>query len=85
MDKQNSLETYQKKFGHNNEEIMILSTTKPEDNGKNLIVGLVTTHIPLKNIFKYLTKNKIEEKLLIFYESLKKIWKIKKPIIGVLV
>ena len=72
-----------KKFGHNNEEIMILSTTKPEDNGKNLIVGLVTTHIPLKNIFKYLTKNKIEEKLLIFYESLKKIWKIKKPIIGV--
>ena len=47
-----------KTFNHNNEEIMILSTTKPVDKGKNLIVGLVTTHIPLKEIFKYLTKKK---------------------------
>tara|TARA_Y100000991_G_scaffold100863_1_gene76059 strand:- start:9 stop:1028 length:1020 start_codon:yes stop_codon:yes gene_type:complete len=72
-----------KKFSHSNKEIMILSTTKPLDQGKNLIVGLVTTHIPLKDIFKHLTKKKIEEKLLIFYDSLKKIWKIKKPIIGI--
>ena len=27
---------------------MILSTSKPVDKGKNLIVGLITTHIPLK-------------------------------------
>ena len=37
---------------------MILSTTKPSDKGKNLIVGLVTTHIPLKRIFSFLTKKK---------------------------
>ena len=43
-----------KKFSHSNKEIMILSTTKPLDQGKNLIVGLVTTHIPLKDIFKHL-------------------------------
>ena len=66
-----------RKFRHKNDEIMILSTTKPADKGKNLIVGLGTTHIPLKNIFSFLTKKKIEEKLLIFRDSLKKIWKIK--------
>ena len=72
-----------KTFNHSNEEIMILTTRKPLDKGKNLIVGLVTTHIPLKEIFKHLSKNKIEKKLAIFYDSLKKIWKIKKPIIGI--
>ena len=72
-----------RKFRHKNDEIMILSTTKPADKGKNLIVGLVTTHIPLKNIFSFLTKKKIEEKLLIFRDSLKKIWKIKQPRIGI--
>ena len=34
-------------------EIMILSTTQPEDKGTNLIVGLITTHVPLKDIFFY--------------------------------
>ena len=62
---------------------MILSTTKPTDKGKNLIVGLVTTHIPLKRIFNFLKKKEIEEKLLIFRNSLKKIWKIKQPRIGI--
>ena len=66
-----------KTFNHSNEEIMILTTRKPLDKGKNLIVGLVTTHIPLKEIFKHLSKNKIEKNFSIFYDSLKKIWKIK--------
>ena len=35
---------------------MILATTKPTDSGKNLIVGLATTHIPLNKIIKSLTK-----------------------------
>ena len=47
-----------KKNSVDDEEIMILSTTKPIDSGKNLIVGLVTTHIPLKKIFRILTKKK---------------------------
>lgn len=72
-----------KKFNNKKEEIMILTTTKPLDGGKNLIVGLVTTHIPLREIFKHLSRKLIEKKLSIFYNSLKKIWKIKKPVIGI--
>ena len=49
MDRLNLLVIFPKKnFVTKNKEIMILSTTKPSDKGKNLIVGLVTTHIPLK-------------------------------------
>ena len=40
---------------------MILSTTKPEDNGKKFNSWFSYNSHPLKNIFKYLTKNKIEE------------------------
>ena len=76
-------ELSKKKNSVDDEEIMILSTTKPIDNGKNLIVGLVTTHIPLKKIFRILTKEKIEKKLKVFYNSLKTIWKIKNPKIGI--
>ncbi len=65
-------------------EIMILTTSKPVDSGKNLIIGLLTTHIPLKNVLNDLTKKKLSEKIMIFYNSLKSIWKIRKPIIGVL-
>tara|TARA_B100001057_G_scaffold37477_1_gene33868 strand:- start:58 stop:1080 length:1023 start_codon:yes stop_codon:yes gene_type:complete len=72
-----------KKYSINDEEIMILSTTKPIDEGKNLIVGLVTTHMPLKKIFKILTKKKIEKKLEVFDNSLKTIWKINNPKIGI--
>ena len=50
---------------------MILSTTKPEDNGNKLDSRLSYNSSLLEYIFKYLTKNKIEEKLLIFYESKK--------------
>ena len=47
-------------------EIMILSTTKPVDKGNNLIVGLITTHIPLEKINKTITKKIVEEKNFIF-------------------
>ena len=65
-------------------EIMILTTTKPIDSGKNLVVGLATTHIPLKKTFDKLKKNLLKEKIMIFNNSLKTIWKKKKPCIGVL-
>ena len=48
------------------EEIMILTTTKPLDGGKNLIVGLVTTHIPLREIFKHLSRKLIEKNFRFF-------------------
>ena len=64
-------------------EIMILTTTKPLDNGKDLIVGLITTHIPLREIHKTLNKKKILEKILSFRNSLSKLWKKKSPGIGI--
>ena len=63
-------------------EIMILSTSKPADKGKNLIVGLITTHIPLKKIYKFINHKIIYEKIIAFRNSLSTIWKIKSPIIG---
>ena len=65
-------------------EIMILTTSKPLDKGKNLIIGLVTTHIPFKKVVSQLSKKKLKEKIVIFHNSLKSIWKIKNPLIGVL-
>ena len=61
------------------EEIMILSTNKPIDNGSNLIVGLVTTHIPLKEIFKEISEKRLIKKIYAFNNSLKCIWGIKNP------
>ena len=65
-------------------EIMILTTTKPIDSGKNLVVGLATTHIPLKKTFNKIKEELLREKIIIFNNSLKTIWKIKSPLIGVL-
>ena len=62
---------------------MILSTSKPVDKGKNLIVGLVTTHIPLRKIHKFMNKKIIFDKILSFKNSLSKIWKIRSPKIGI--
>ena len=42
---------------------MILTTSKPVDSGKNLIIGLLTTHIPLKNVLSDLTKKNYQRKL----------------------
>ena len=72
-----------KKTGEKNTEIMILSTTKPVDKGSNLIVGLVTTHIPLLEVKKELTKKLIEQKLISFRSSLQKFWNIKNPRIAI--
>ena len=66
-----------------NKEIMILSTSKPADRGPNLIVGLVTTHLPLKECLNKITKKILEEKISIFNDSLKKLWKISNPRIAV--
>ena len=71
-------------INHSSNEIMILTTTKPIDFGKNLIVGLATTHIPLKKIFNKLKKEQLKQKIITFNNSLKAIWKIKRPLIGVL-
>ncbi|MAZ46659.1 MAG: 4-hydroxythreonine-4-phosphate dehydrogenase PdxA [Rickettsiales bacterium] len=65
-------------------EIMILTTTKPIDSGKDLIVGLATTHIPLKDIFKNLRKEQLKQKIITFNNSLKTIWKKREPFIGIL-
>ena len=73
-----------KYINKNVNEIMILATTKPTDSGKNLIVGLATTHIPLNKIIKSLTKKELKKKIIVFNDCLKKIWGKKKPLIGVL-
>tara|TARA_B100000989_G_C19510926_1_gene459000 strand:- start:915 stop:1931 length:1017 start_codon:yes stop_codon:yes gene_type:complete len=70
---------YKKKF----KEIMILSTSSPDDSGTNLRVGLVTTHIPIKDVSKKLTKKIISQKIQTFHKSLVDLWKIKKPLIGI--
>lgn len=64
-------------------EIMILSTTQPEDKGVNLIVGLITTHVPLKDCLKNVNKKLIEEKISLFDSSLKKFWGVKNPKIAI--
>ena len=73
-----------KLINHTSDEIMILTTTKPIDSGKNLVVGLATTHIPLKKTFNKLKKELLKKKIIIFNNSLKTIWKKKSPFIGVL-
>ena len=70
---------FKKKF----KEIMILSTSAPEDSGANLKVGLVTTHIPIKEVSKNLSKKIISQKIITFHQSLVNLWKIKKPLIGI--
>ena len=79
MAKQNICQTWLLKGEKKNKEIMILSTTKPTDNGSNLIVGLLTTHVPLKNCLNYITKQVIEDKVILFHQTLRKLWKIDKP------
>ncbi len=64
-------------------EVMILTTTKTLDNGRNLRVGLVTTHIPLKEVSKKLSKKLIIQKSESFINFLKKEWKIKNPAVGI--
>ena len=69
----------EKIYKKKHDEIMILTTNKPVDNGKNLIVGLVTTHVPLKSIFKNISKNGLISKIFAFNNSLQTIWGINQP------
>ena len=71
--------SYNKKF----EEIMILSTSKPDDSGTNLKVGLITTHLSLKEVSENISKKKIISKVISFVETLKVLWRIKNPKIGI--
>jgi len=52
--------------------------------GEKLKVGLVTTHLPLKDVPNEITKKNLTAKLKIFIESLKKDFGINKPKIAVL-
>ena len=72
-----------KKEKKNFVEIMILTTTKPEDMGVDLRVGLITTHIPLSEVSKELFTDKIILKIKSFIISLERLWNISKPNIAV--
>ena len=52
--------------------------------GENLKVGLVSTHLPIKDVAARITKNNISSKLKIFLNSLKNDFGINKPKIAVL-
>ncbi|MEJ0032261.1 MAG: 4-hydroxythreonine-4-phosphate dehydrogenase PdxA [Bacteroidota bacterium] len=52
--------------------------------GSNLKVGLVTEHIPVKEIAQYLTRERVELKIRLMELSLKKDFNIQKPRIAVL-
>jgi 4-hydroxythreonine-4-phosphate dehydrogenase len=51
---------------------------------QNMRVGLVTEHVPIAEVAKHITKEKIHSKLRILKESLKKDFSIDKPRIAVL-
>ena len=75
--------TLEEKTNKRFEEIMILSTTKPDDQGSNLKVGLVTTHIPISKIKENISQKKIIEKIHSFHSSLENLWGINNPKIGI--
>jgi 4-hydroxythreonine-4-phosphate dehydrogenase len=52
--------------------------------GENLKVGLVTEHVPLKEITQHLTRDRVELKIRLLELSLKKDFNIQKPKIAVL-
>jgi 4-hydroxythreonine-4-phosphate dehydrogenase len=47
-------------------------------------VGLVTTHVPVRSVPEYITREKIVEKTSVVHEALRKNFRIKKPVIAVL-
>lgn len=51
---------------------------------ENLRVGLLTDHLPVKDVASHITPQLIENKIQIIYESLKKDFRISKPKIAVL-
>ena len=65
------------KVGDGNKALMILMN-------ESLRVALVTTHLPIKDISKAITKEAIIEKASIFHKSLKRDFRISSPRIAVL-
>ena len=57
--------------------VMMLAT-------QELKVALATTHLPLREVPKYITQDHIEETILIINNDLQENWKIKNPLIKVL-
>ena len=51
---------------------------------QELKVALATTHLPLREVPEYITKDHIEETILIINNDLQEKWKIKNPLIKVL-
>ena len=70
-------EYIESKTGNGDKALMILMT-------ENLRVALVTTHLPIKDISKAITKEAIIEKAVIFQKSLKRDFRISGPRIAVL-
>ncbi len=68
---------YLTKIFNATESLMLLA-------GSNLKVGLVTEHIPVKEVSSYLTKERVELKIRLMELSLKKDFNIQKPRIAVL-
>ena len=70
-------EYIESKTGNGDKALMILMN-------ENLRVALVTTHLPIKDISKAITKEAIIEKAIIFQKSLKRDFRISSPRIAVL-
>lgn len=70
-------EYIESKAGNGDKALMILMN-------ENLRVALVTTHLPIKDISKAITKDAIIEKAVIFQKSLKRDFRISSPRIAVL-
>lgn len=70
-------EYIESKAGNGDKALMILMN-------ENLRVALVTTHLPIKDISKAITKEAIIEKAIIFQKSLKRDFRISSPRIAVL-
>ena len=70
-------EYIESKPGNGDKALMILMN-------ENLRVALVTTHLPIKDISKAITKEAIIEKAVIFQKSLKRDFRISSPRIAVL-
>jgi 4-hydroxythreonine-4-phosphate dehydrogenase len=68
---------YLTKFFGSNESLMFMVS-------ENLRVGIVTEHVPLKDVASQLTKEKLEAKIVVMENSLKKDFGITKPRIAVL-
>ncbi|MCL1943024.1 MAG: 4-hydroxythreonine-4-phosphate dehydrogenase PdxA [Candidatus Azobacteroides sp.] len=71
-------EYFRDKFASGNQQALMLMTTE------HIKVGLVTTHIPISEVPKHITKENIREKIKDFESCLKQDFGIFKPRIGVL-